>query len=289
MDTLAAQFPLRFATLAHGRLGWREAGDALAWPGQPALVLLHGIGSGAASWLAQLQAYGRSRRVLAWDAPGYGDSEPLNKDAPQARDYGAALAQWLRAAAVDDLVLVGHSLGAMMAAAWAAQPTARLHGLVLACPAAGYGREAAAVRDAKYQDRVQAIQRLGPQGLAQERAARLCAPGAAAAAVDAVRANMARVTPRGYAQAAHVLAHDDLLSHLLPVVARGTPVHVLAGALDQVTPSAGCAALAQRAQVPFTEIAQVAHACYVEDPPAFNAALSAVIEKQPYAHPGALA
>lgn len=266
--------PMHSATMPHGRLEWRESG---AGGPLPALVLLHGIGSGAGSWHAQLEAFGSSRRVLAWDAPGYGASAPLATDTPLARDYAAALDQWLDAAGVRDLVLVGHSLGALVAAAWAARPSARLHALVLASPARGYGRAEPAVRAAKYRERVDAIGHLGPEGLAAMRAASLCAPAAPASALATVRASMARVTPRGYAQAAHLLAHDDLAAHLAGVDRSRMPVAVLCGALDAVTPPAACAALAREAGVAFRELAGLAHACYVEDPAAFNAALAAAI------------
>lgn len=266
----------RFATIAHGRIGWRETGSAHA--GLPALVLLHGIGSGAASWQAQLDGFSkRGRRVLAWDAPGYGESAGLPGDRPLGADYAQALSQWLAAAGVDELVLVGHSLGALIACAWAAQPNTKLRALVLACPARGYGLAEAGVREAKWRERIEAITRLGPAGLAAERAARLCAPGAPAEAVERVRVNMARVTPRGYSQAAHLLAYDDLAGHLARVPRGTTAVHVLAAALDRITPPEACADLAREAGAPFTLLEGVAHACYVENPTAFDAALEPVL------------
>ncbi|EGD01141.1 putative hydrolase, partial [Burkholderia sp. TJI49] len=74
--TLLGQFPeQRCAAGAAGTIGYREAGAQQAGRTLP-VVLLHGIGSGAASWVCQLDALGASRRVLAWDAPGYGASTP---------------------------------------------------------------------------------------------------------------------------------------------------------------------------------------------------------------------
>ncbi|MBL8325445.1 MAG: alpha/beta fold hydrolase [Rubrivivax sp.] len=280
------RFPLQFASLpclGGGRIGWREAGAA--HPGAVALVLLHGIGSGAASWQAQFEAFGSQRRVLAWDAPGYGESAALPDDAPLGADYALALSQWLAAAGVQDMVLVGHSLGALMAAAWAAdwtaqpgpRPRARLRALVLACPARGYGRAEPAAREAKWRERIEAIERHGPAGLAAARAANLCTPDAPAEVVEHVRANMARITPRGYAQAAHLLAHDDLASRLGRIDRAATALHVIAGALDRITPPEACAELAREAHAPFTLLPGAAHACYVEQPAAFDDALARVL------------
>ena len=254
----------RLLACRHGDVAWREAGRGLP------LVLLHGIGSGAGSWAAQFDDLGADFRVLAWDAPGYGDSAPLPMPRPLAADYAVVLAECLGLLGVHELVLVGHSLGAMIAAAWAAEPSAKLHALLLASPARGYGGAAPAVRAQKWQERIDAVERLGPAGLAAERAARLCAPGAPAAAVERVRAQMARITPGGYAQAAHLLAHDQLAPYLHRVQA---PVTVMCGEHDSVTPPDACEAVAREAGAPFVRLAGVGHACYVEDPAGFDRAL----------------
>lgn len=270
-DDVDRRHPLRHVGLAHGAQAWREAGPADA----PALVLLHGIGSGSGSWAGQLDAWAPTHRVIAWDAPGYGTSSPLAADAPAEADYAGALATLLERLAVRELVLVGHSLGALVAGAWAARPTARLRALVLASPARGYGSAPPEVRAAKERERIELIERLGPAGLAATRSAGLCAPGASVAVVERVRAQMARVTPRGYAQAAHLLAHGNLVASLAGVQA---PVHVIWGALDRVTPPEACRAVADAARaVTRTELPGVAHACYVEAPAAFDAALRPVL------------
>lgn len=265
---LDARFPLQQAVCTHGRVAWREAGAG------PPLVLLHGIGAGALSWAGQLEGLAGTHRVIAWDAPGYGSSTPLPPPQPLALDYARALGEWLGEIGVTELVLVGHSLGALMAAAWAARAdesgSKRLRSLVLASPARGYGSAAPATRLAKWQERIELMARLGPAGLAEQRSAALCSGSASATALALVRWNMARTTPGGYAQAAYMLAHDDLAGHLRGVHA---PMHVLCGELDQTTPATACRELAAHAGAAFTLLKGVAHACYVEDAPQFNAAL----------------
>lgn len=317
---MTPHFALRQMACRHGSVGWREAGQG------PALVLLHGIGSGAMAWAGQLEAFAHSHRVIAWDAPGYGESAPLRQAQPMAVDYADALDDFLRRLGVADLVLVGHSLGALVAAAWAGRwsrqaldmdavarrvlmsiaaerssdPGAMLplalDALVLASPARGYGQASAEVQASKWHERVALIQRLGVERMALERSTALCAPGASAAVVEQVRWSMARVTPGGYAQAAHMLAHDDIASHLqrlaplvfpvmspamapamtalvLPPTALAVATSVLCGALDAVTPPQACAQLAREHGASYTALPGVAHACYVEDPAGFNAAL----------------
>src|SRR5256885_12675463 len=55
--------------------------------------MLHGISSGAASWLDVALELAPRARVLAWDAPGYGRSTPLAPDAPTGADYARVLEQ----------------------------------------------------------------------------------------------------------------------------------------------------------------------------------------------------
>jgi pimeloyl-ACP methyl ester carboxylesterase len=266
----------RHALLAHGRIDWLECGpsgapqrDAL-----PPLVLLHGIGSCAASWRELLPLLAAERRVLAWDAPGYAASAPLPMDRPQAADYADAALAWMAAAQVHAPILLGHSLGALMAASVAARSRDPISALLLASPAQGYATAAASVRDAKYGERVNALRQLGIEGLARERSARLCAPGAATAVVARVRDNMQQITERGYAQAAWMLAHDHIDAHLDRARA---PLAVLCGEFDVVTPAEPSRLLAERHGAPFRLLAKVGHACYVEDAAAFAAAVQASI------------
>ncbi|WP_143107692.1 alpha/beta fold hydrolase [Burkholderia pseudomallei] len=91
---------------------------------------------GAASWVRQLDALGATRRALAWDAPGYGASSRVAADSPVAADYAASLAAWLDALRIERCVLVGHSLGAIMAGAFARIAGERLAGLLLISPRA---------------------------------------------------------------------------------------------------------------------------------------------------------
>ena len=118
-------------------------GIAYLWrdglPGNPAFVLLHGIGSNAASWLSFVHALDARFPCFAWDLPGYGESSPLAEAWPSAEDYAVALERFLDRLGLANIVVVGHSLGALIAARFAATRAARTQALVLVSPAAGYG------------------------------------------------------------------------------------------------------------------------------------------------------
>ena len=172
---------------AHGKVQFRSAGMA----SQVTHVLLHGIGSASASWDAQL-AWAQDRSdvgVLAWDAPGYGASTPVGPLEPQASDYAARLWAWLDALSCrSPVVLVGHSLGALMAASAALAQPERVARLLLLSPARGYGDAPAVERQRMVAGRLANLQQLGPQGMAQARAAAAFGGsfGAALSGLDAV-------------------------------------------------------------------------------------------------------
>jgi pimeloyl-ACP methyl ester carboxylesterase len=84
VDSSSTDF--RVASVAAGHVAWLEAGEG------PALVLLHGIGSGARSWRAQLDGLSDRFRTIAWNAPGYGESSPLAPDAPSGSPVVISLA-----------------------------------------------------------------------------------------------------------------------------------------------------------------------------------------------------
>ena len=105
------QFALERALTRHGEVQFRSART----PGseRPVThVLLHGIGSGSGSWLMQLEAavMTEGARVLAWEAPGYGNSSPVSPDVPDAGDYASRLWALLDTLGITSrITLVGHS------------------------------------------------------------------------------------------------------------------------------------------------------------------------------------
>ncbi len=280
------QFPLHRIATPLGQIGYRQSGAAA----QPTHVLLHGIGSSSANWLAQLEAAGLNPTfsLLAWDAPGYGASDALPMDAPSAADYAQRVWVWLdamdarraqdaksdaaSAAVASSFILVGHSLGCLMAASAAAQQPQRVGRLILLAPAQGYARAPADERQKKLQDRLDTLARLGPAGMAQARGAAMLSGSASADQVAFVQHGMALINPCGYAQAARMLAGGDLLSDLSRLADQAAkhagksapPVLVASGSADTITPPAGCQQAAAYIKAPYVSLGAVGHACAVE-------------------------
>lgn len=284
-----AAFPAQCADVSPSRrIGYRESGGVASAAALP-LVLLHGIGSGAASWLQQLEALGATRRVLAWDAPGYGVSTPVEPASPHAADYADALRGWLDALGIERCVLVGHSLGAIIAGNFAAAHPPRVAGLALLSPAGGYGAASEAVRVQKRDARLAMLAELGPQGLADQRSANMLSATASDPAREWVRWNMARIVPGGYAQATHLLANADLASDVARYrrnsgqnsgrnSAQDPKVCVAVGTEDRITTPDACERIAQVAHAPLQLIAGAGHAGYVEAPETYNTLIATFYE-----------
>jgi len=246
----------------------------------PVLMLLHGIGSEAASFAPVLPHLPGDWRVIAWNAPGYGRSAPLSEDWPLAADYAAALGRLLDTLVPGPVLLAGHSLGALMAAALGVARPALVARLLLAAPALGHGVPRGGRLGDSAQARLDDLERLGPEAFAEARAPRLVHdPGNHPAAVARVRDSMARLRLPGYAQAVRMLAAGRLPDDAERLT---LPTDVLVGAEDGVTPPEGArrvhAALAGPARGRFTELPGCGHAIHAQAPAAFAAALAALAE-----------
>jgi pimeloyl-ACP methyl ester carboxylesterase len=267
LEARLARFPAQQIWLASQRaVSYRDV-DSAESEALP-LVLLHGIGSGAASWVQQFEALSETRRVLAWDAPGYGASTSVEADSPAASDYATVLKEWLDALGIERCVLLGHSLGAIIAGAFAVTNPQRVAGLLLLSPAGGYGASPAEVRETKRDQRLAMLKELGPQGLAEKRSTNMLSTHASDEARAWVRWNMSRVIPQGYAQATHLLANADLASDLSRHKGR---ISVAVGADDTITPPEVCERLALAAGTKLQVVPRAGHAGYIEAPAAYTA------------------
>jgi pimeloyl-ACP methyl ester carboxylesterase len=96
----------------------------------PPLVLLHGQGEFAATWMRVIPELVRTHRVVAPDLPGHGASGVGDDDLDRDRVL-AWLDELIRQTCATPPVLVGHLLGGAIAARFAARHSERLDRLVL--------------------------------------------------------------------------------------------------------------------------------------------------------------
>lgn len=246
----------KFAPRKSKGISYRETGAGQA------LVLLHGIGSSSASWLNQLETL-KGYRLIAWDAPGYGDSEFLSEEKPLAVHYAQALHGFLDRLLLKDAVIVGNSLGCLMAGAYAAAHPERVRSMILLDPAAGHAGD-----ESKQRERLKQFEELGPEGLAEKRSPTLVGKNSPPEAIELMRWTQRRIRPQGYRQAVHCLTHGRLAEDARKFQKK---VLVACGSEDIVTPEASCKAVA--AAFPRCEyrcLAGLGHLPHMEAPEMVN-------------------
>jgi pimeloyl-ACP methyl ester carboxylesterase len=246
---------------------YRESGRKDA----PALVLLHGIGSTSAGWRLQYGPLGEQFRVIAWDAPGYGGSEPLAGEAPGTEDYARALARLLDALGIQSAILGTNSWGTPTAVAFARLYPQRVRALVLGGPAAGYASLPKAEREQRTKARLERVAALGMKKMREEDAPDLVAPGTRAEVIEWIT-RAEGLNLGGYAQAARMLAEADVPREIASVKC---PVRILSGEKDTRTPpEANAKRIAAAApNATLVVVADCGHLPHLEKPEAFNAAV----------------
>src|SRR5262245_15752431 len=101
------------------------------------LVLVHGIGADGRMFDPVVERLGDAARIVVWNLPGYGGT-PL--DGPlDFPGLAAVLAADLRALGIERAVLLGHSIGGMVAQELAATFPERVRALILSATTAVFG------------------------------------------------------------------------------------------------------------------------------------------------------
>jgi len=211
----------RVRTSAGSSIGFAEAGRGERTP----IVFLHGVGSDKSVWHSQLARFGQERRAVAFDNPGYGDSDPA-PDATGRDDYAQAILSAMRELDVERAHVCGLSLGGVVAIAMAHAAPDRCASLTLADSFAAHPDG-----EAIYQRALAGAANM--RALAEGRVDVLLAQPADAGVRSEVIETMAAISPEAYRIGAEAvwLAHQAERAGAIRA-----PTLVLCGADDKITP-----------------------------------------------------
>lgn len=255
------------------RLTFETAGSS-----GPPLVLLHGIGGTAASFRPLMEELAERWFCLAWNMPGYGGSEPL---APLTFPALAeALLALLADRGLEQVHLLGHSIGGMVALEFALRFPQRVHSLALLATTAAFGS-----RDGDFQKRFMA-ERTAPldAGLTMAELARALVPTLLGEDVEPQAARlaescMASIPPSAYRAALACLVGFDRRA-ALPSLAM--PALLIAGERDRLAPATTMRRMAERMpRAEFALMPGAGHLLPLERPRQCAALLSAFLARFP--------
>lgn len=253
------------APLAH--LRWNAA------PGAPWALLLHGVGGGRQAWAGQGAALAAAGfQVVAVDLPGYGDSAPEHPLtlAAMARRVLALLAHL----GAPRALLVGHSMGGMLAQELAATAPQQVAALALVSTSPAFGKPEGDWQREFLRQRFAPLDAgRGMAGMAHELVPTMLGPAAEPGALGQAVAMMAAVPEATYRAAlAALLAFDRRAA--LPAI--GVPTLVLTGEADLTAPPEVARRMAER--IPGSRLVLLpglGHLAPIESPALFNPALLA--------------
>ena len=243
-----------------GAIGVAESGTGDGVP----IVFLHGVGSDKSVWAPQLAHFGQSRRAIAFDYPGYGDSAPW-PDASRD-DFAAAILAAMDGLGVERAHVCGLSLGGVIAIALHAAAPARVASLTLADSFAIHP-DGQAIFDRSEV----ACRTIGMRRLAEARAGALLGKAAGPAIHAEVIETMGRIDPAAYLVGARAVWLADQIDRARAI---NVPTLVLVGEEDSITPpslSEQLTALVPGATLEV--IVGAGHIANLEKPLAFNTSL----------------
>ncbi len=243
--------------------------------GDTAVFLLHGVGGGKEAWARnQPVVAAAGYRTIAWDMPGYGDSEVISPCTNLL--LADALKHLIVHIGAHRNVLLGHSMGGMIAQELAARYPALLHGLVLYSTSPAFGKADGSWQQQFLQSRFAPLdQGLGMAGLAGKIVPGMFAPDADPARLAEAAALMSRVPAESYRAALSAIVSFNRLAELGDLA---VPTLCLAGELDLNAPPAVAEKMASRiAGARYQCLPGVGHIANIERPALFNSAVLAFL------------
>jgi pimeloyl-ACP methyl ester carboxylesterase len=238
------------------------------------LVFLHGLGGGKAVWDRQIEHFSAlGYRCTAWDQPGYGDSPPV-----EPYDFEHLAAALDRLIGDGKPVLVGHSMGGLVAQEFYARYPDKVAALALCFTSAAF---AAGTDFAKHF----VAARIGPldAGKSMLEIAKEVMPAQRGRITDKdalARAEgiMAGVPPDTYRKAVRLITAFDRREDL-PKIA--VPTLLVAGSDDVTAPAQLMGAMAQKIPAAeFVVLRGCGHLGPLDQPEEFNKVLEGFLRRR---------
>ena len=251
------------------KIAWREAGDG------PPVLFLHGLGGTRFAWEPQLEGLSARYRCIAWDMPGYGDSDPLPElTFPAIAD---AIAMLLDQLDIERTHIVGLSFGGQQAMHFALRHPDRLDRLVLADTSHRFGADGTNPEEWK-RLRLDALDAAStPADIAESVIDSIVAPTFTGLERDRILDAFRQISSEGLRASIECLPTHNVTDRLREITA---PALVIVGELDQETPLSYAETLAENIpNARLVIIDGVGHLTPAEAPDAFNRLVAGFLDQ----------
>lgn len=242
--------------------------------GQP-IVFLHGLGGSSESWVPQLRTLGDHYHCIAPDLPGYGASPETTPMSLPA--WADALARLFDAMKLDKVILVGHSLGGMLAQEFMINHTARVSKLVLSCTSPAFGRKDGEFQKQFVSARLRKLEEGGTmRDVAEEATPTLFSPAASREAIESAIVTMWQVPEATYRAALDCLVAFDRKEELTRIA---VPTLLLSAEHDRAAPLIVMERMAEKIpNARHVSMPGLGHLPNIEAPERFDHALTTFIK-----------
>ncbi len=239
--------------------------------GDTAVFLLHGVGGGKTVWRNNLGAIAAAGyRAIAWDMPGYGESATVDPYSTHA--LAVSLQQLIAHTGALRNVVLGHSMGGMVAQELVALAPQTVQGLILSGTSPAFGRAEGDWQQQFLQARFAPLDAgLSMAQLASQLVPTMVAANCAPDAMRAAQAVMATVPQASYRAALQAIVGFNRLDALTRI---DMPTLCLAGEHDRNASPAVMRRMCERiVGAQYLCLPGVGHLANMEQPAAFNAAV----------------
>lgn len=111
---MTARVDRAFTRIAEGQVHYRTCEDKSAGSAKP-LYMIHASPSSSINLVPIMEVLGKTRRVIAPDTLGFGDSPPIPQDTPTAGDYAESVVRVMDSLGLDQCDVYGSHTGAHIA------------------------------------------------------------------------------------------------------------------------------------------------------------------------------
>jgi 3-oxoadipate enol-lactonase len=252
--------------------------------GETTVLMLHGIGGGHLAFAPQVETLASvGYRAVAWDMPGYGHSAPI--EPYTFKGLAQSCVNLIDALQCESVVLVGHSMGGMVAQEVIARRPDKVSKLVLCGTSAAFGKRSDG-QSADAWARQFIAQRTAPLDAGQSMAdmaaklvPQMVGPGSLPEGVRLAEQCMARVPAATYRRALDCIVTFDRLAALAQI---GVPTLLVGGEFDRVASPSVMKQMAQA--IPrsrYVEIPGAGHLMNLEAPDEFDRLLLDFLRERP--------